>query len=92
MSDPEQSIDRRSFLTKSAALLAGGGAFARTALSYDTPGPGRTTLRIAKKRPIPFHQKAVVLPGFGLDERRDWNWQKWPTGMGRSSILQNLAA
>jgi hypothetical protein len=35
MSDPEQSIDRRKFLTKSAALLAGGAAFASTALSYD---------------------------------------------------------
>jgi predicted dehydrogenase len=35
MSDPEQTIDRRSFLTKSAALLAGGAAFARTALSYN---------------------------------------------------------
>ena len=35
MSDPEQTIDRRKFLTKSAALLAGGAAFASTALSYD---------------------------------------------------------
>ena len=35
MSDPEQCIDRRKFLTKSAALLAGGTAFASTALSYD---------------------------------------------------------
>ena len=35
MSDPEQNIDRRKFLTKSAALLAGGAAFANTALSYD---------------------------------------------------------
>jgi len=35
MSDPEQSIDRRRFLTKSAALVAGGAAFASTALSYD---------------------------------------------------------
>ena len=35
MSDPEQSIDRRKFLTKSAALLAGGAAFSSTALSYD---------------------------------------------------------
>src|SRR6266550_1134983 len=35
MSDPEQTIDRRKFLTKSTALLAGGAAFARTALSYD---------------------------------------------------------
>ena len=35
MSDPEQCIDRRKFLTKSAALLAGGAAFASTALSYD---------------------------------------------------------
>ena len=35
MSDPEQNIDRRKFLTKSAALLAGGAAFASTALSYD---------------------------------------------------------
>ena len=35
MSDPEQSIDRRTFLTKSAALVAGGAAFASTALSYD---------------------------------------------------------
>ncbi len=35
MSEPEEAIDRRTFLTKSAALLAGGAAFARTALSYD---------------------------------------------------------
>jgi hypothetical protein len=35
MSDPEEAIDRRKFLTKSAALLAGGAALARTALSYD---------------------------------------------------------
>jgi hypothetical protein len=35
MNDPEQSIDRRKFLTKSAAMLAGGAAFASTALSYD---------------------------------------------------------
>ena len=35
MSDPGQCIDRRKFLTKSAALLAGGTAFASTALSYD---------------------------------------------------------
>jgi predicted dehydrogenase len=35
MSDPEQCIDRRKFLTKSVALLAGGTAFASTALSYD---------------------------------------------------------
>src|SRR2546429_1679572 len=35
MSDPEETIDRRTFLTKSASLLAGGAAFARTALSYD---------------------------------------------------------
>jgi predicted dehydrogenase len=35
MSDPEQCIDRREFLTKSVALLAGGTAFASTALSYD---------------------------------------------------------
>lgn len=35
MSDPEQSIDRRKFLTRSAALLAGGAAFTSTALSYD---------------------------------------------------------
>ena len=35
MSDTEPCIDRRKFLTKSAALLAGGAAFASTALSYD---------------------------------------------------------
>ncbi len=34
MSGPEKSIDRRKFLTRSTALLAGGAAFARTALSY----------------------------------------------------------
>jgi predicted dehydrogenase len=33
--DPEQSIDRRRFLTTSAALLAGSAAFTTTALSYD---------------------------------------------------------
>ena len=35
MSDPEETIDRRKFLTKSAALVAGGAAFASTPLSYD---------------------------------------------------------
>lgn len=35
MSDQEQSIDRRKFLTTSAALLAGSAALASTALSYD---------------------------------------------------------
>jgi predicted dehydrogenase len=35
VSEPEPCIDRRKFLTKSAALLAGGAAFASTALSYD---------------------------------------------------------
>jgi len=35
MSDPEQAIDRRKFLTKSATFLAGSAAFASTALSYD---------------------------------------------------------
>jgi predicted dehydrogenase len=35
MSEPEETIDRRKFLTKSASLFAGGAAFARTALSYD---------------------------------------------------------
>ena len=35
MSDPGQTIGRRKFLTKSATLLAGGAAFASTALSYD---------------------------------------------------------
>ena len=35
MKDPEQSIDRRKFLTTSAALLAGSAAFTTTALSYD---------------------------------------------------------
>jgi predicted dehydrogenase len=34
MSDPEGVMDRKTFLTKSASLLAGGAAFARTALSY----------------------------------------------------------
>ena len=34
MSEPEETIDRRTFLTRSAALLAGGAAFAGTALSY----------------------------------------------------------
>jgi predicted dehydrogenase len=35
MSSPEDNIDRRTFLAKSAALVAGGAAFAKTALSYD---------------------------------------------------------
>ena len=35
MKDPEQSIDRRKFLTTSAALLAGSAAFTTTAVSYD---------------------------------------------------------
>jgi len=35
MSAPKENIDRRTFLTKSAALVAGGAAFAKTALSYD---------------------------------------------------------
>jgi predicted dehydrogenase len=35
MSDPQDTIDRRKFLTKSATLIAGTAAFARTALSYD---------------------------------------------------------
>jgi predicted dehydrogenase len=35
MSEPKENLDRRTFLTKSAALLAGGAAFASTALSYD---------------------------------------------------------
>src|SRR5436305_13665149 len=35
VSDPKETIDRRTFLTKSAALLASGAAFAGTALSYD---------------------------------------------------------
>jgi predicted dehydrogenase len=35
MSDPQETIDRRKFLTKSATLIAGSAAFARTALSYD---------------------------------------------------------
>ncbi len=35
MSDPKDTIDRREFLTKSATLVAGSAAFARTALSYD---------------------------------------------------------
>ena len=34
MSDSESRMDRKTFLTKSAALLAGGAAAARTALSY----------------------------------------------------------
>src|SRR5208283_5079389 len=34
MSDPKDTLDRKTFLTRSAALLAGGAAFARTALSY----------------------------------------------------------
>src|SRR5260370_3241607 len=34
MSDCEGTIDRKTFLAKSAALLAGGAAFASTALSY----------------------------------------------------------
>jgi predicted dehydrogenase len=35
MSDPQETIDRRKFLTTSATLIAGSAAFARTALSYD---------------------------------------------------------
>jgi predicted dehydrogenase len=35
MSELKENLDRRTFLTKSAALLAGGAAFASTALSYD---------------------------------------------------------
>jgi predicted dehydrogenase len=35
MSDPQDTIDRREFLTKSATLIASSTAFARTALSYD---------------------------------------------------------
>jgi len=35
VNDPEQMIDRRKFLSKSVALLAGSAAFASTALSYD---------------------------------------------------------
>jgi predicted dehydrogenase len=35
MKEPEQNIDRRTFLTTSAALLAGSAAFTSTALSYD---------------------------------------------------------
>jgi predicted dehydrogenase len=35
MSDSNETMDRKTFLTKSAALLAGGAAFANTALSYD---------------------------------------------------------
>jgi predicted dehydrogenase len=35
MSDPKKTIGRRTFLTKSAALLAGGVTLAKTALSYD---------------------------------------------------------
>jgi hypothetical protein len=34
MSDAEGTMDRRTFLTKSAAVIAGGTAFASTALSY----------------------------------------------------------
>jgi predicted dehydrogenase len=34
MSDPKSRMDRKTFLTKSAALLAGGAAAASTALSY----------------------------------------------------------
>ena len=34
MSDPKTTMDRKAFLTKSAALLAGGAASATTALSY----------------------------------------------------------
>jgi predicted dehydrogenase len=34
MSDPKSTMDRKAFLTKSAALLAGGAASASTALSY----------------------------------------------------------
>src|SRR5207344_1706663 len=34
MSDPKDMMDRKTFLTKSATLLAGGAAFAGTALSY----------------------------------------------------------
>ena len=34
MSEPEGTMDRKKFLTTSAALLAGGAAFAHTALSY----------------------------------------------------------
>src|SRR5450432_2494225 len=35
MSDPQETIDRRKFLTTSATLIAGSAAFGRTALSYD---------------------------------------------------------
>jgi len=35
MSNLKEKIDRRNFLTRSAALLAGGTAFTRTALSYE---------------------------------------------------------
>src|SRR5277367_6294694 len=35
MHDSDNTLDRRKFLTNSATLLAGGAAFARTALSYD---------------------------------------------------------
>ncbi len=35
MSDADGMMNRKTFLTKSAALLAGGAAFANTALSYD---------------------------------------------------------
>ncbi|MGB9436111.1 MAG: Gfo/Idh/MocA family oxidoreductase [Candidatus Acidiferrum sp.] len=34
MSDPENTMDRKAFLTKSAVLLAGGAALASSALSY----------------------------------------------------------
>src|SRR5450432_4301190 len=34
MSDPQETIDRRKFLTTSATLIAGSAAFGRTALSY----------------------------------------------------------
>jgi predicted dehydrogenase len=34
MSDPENTMDRKAFLTKSAVLLAGGAALANSALSY----------------------------------------------------------
>lgn len=35
MNNPEEPINRRKFLTKSATLIAGGAAFTTTALSYD---------------------------------------------------------
>jgi predicted dehydrogenase len=35
MSDPESKMDRKAFLSKSGRLLAGGAAFASSALSYD---------------------------------------------------------